>query len=570
MDYQAIIVGSGFGGAVTACRLAKVWPGEVLVFERGKRYPMGSFARSTDDMSRNFWCLPDENVSRPKAVSAEEQHGLFDIRNFKHLDTVTSAGYGGGSLIYANVFMEPPEEVFQYWPDACDRETLAPYYDVAKTVLGARPIPVNDDPRRQIRRTEVFESVATELGRESKLTDINVFFGNDFDNPLEIGQQERNRYGAVQTSCTYCAECDAGCNTHSKNTVDLNYLYAAETRYDLKVRTEHIVTHVVPLDSDEQPDPSASGEHGYRVYYKDLTSSDRGEQYITSQRVVVAAGAVGSTELLLRCKHQFKSLPAISDQLGERFSANGDFLSVAMNAKERIVSNYGPVITQRIDINLFEDFDATKAFIVEDAGYPSFASWFVQGVRPGWMWLAPLWRAIRDVLARFFHGTNTGHLGYAFADLLKKDLSAKSAVLLCMGLDQSDGTVTLDKNGFANIDWPYRNSMRLYRGILDIGKRFKKIIGAKTFIAMPTWYWPLRKNICVHALGGCAIGEDDTKGVTSVHKDQFGQVFGYTGLFVADGAIVPHAVGANPSATITALAERVAHGITGIQPDADL
>ena len=570
MDFQAIIIGSGFGGAVNACRLAKRWPGEVLVFERGKRYPMGSFARSPDEMSRNFWCLPDENVRRPKAISSDEQHGLFDVRNFRHLDTVTGAGYGGGSLIYANVFMQPPNEVFQHWPDSCNLDTLAPYYEVAKTVLGARPIPITDEPRRKVKRTAVFENVAVELGRKSELTDINVFFGNNFEQPLAIGEQDRNRYGALQTSCIYCAECDAGCNTHSKNTVDLNYLYAAETRYNLAVRTEHIVTRIESLNAAGEADSQARGNHGYRVHYKDLTSNQRSEQSYSTRRVVIAAGAVGSTELLLRCKHEFQTLPHVSERLGSGFSANGDFLSVVVDADECVNSNYGPVITQRIDVNLFEHFDPTEAFIIEDAGYPSFASWFIQGAKPGLFWLGPLWRAIRAVLTRFFSGRDNGHIGYAIADLLKADISAKSAVLLCMGLDASDGTISLDRNGYADIKWPYRSSMRLYRGMLNIGKRFKSIVGAKVFFAMPTWYWPLRKNVCVHALGGCGLGDDTSTGVTSADPDKFGEVFGYEGLFVADGAMVPRALGANPSATITALAERVAQGITGVVPDADL
>jgi len=182
-------------------------------------------------MANNFWNIPSETQKKPKHIRTKEMHGMFDIRNFDHMDAVFSAGLGGGSLIYANVFLEPPNEVFdQDWPQSCSKTALQPYYQVAKSVLGARPVPQNDDPRRRIIRTELFQEIAKEEGRDSKLLDINVFFGNDFSKPLDIGVQEKNRYGAVQTSCTYCAECDVGCNTHSKNTLDLNYLYVAEHR----------------------------------------------------------------------------------------------------------------------------------------------------------------------------------------------------------------------------------------------------------------------------------------------------------------------------------------------------
>jgi len=273
-NYEAIVIGSGFGGAITGCRLAKKWDrGRVLILERGKRYPMGSFPRKPHDFAHNFWALPEETVRRPRHIRrlidrGEESHGIFDVRNFEHMDAVVGAGLGGGSLIYANVFMVPPDEVFDdRWPGSCKKSNLLPYYAVAKEVLGSRPIPVNDDPRRQIIRQRLFAEVAKKNGRNSELVDINVFFGNDFQKPLAIGEQEKNRYGALQTSCVYCAECDIGCNYHAKNTLDLNYLFVAEHRYQAVIRTEHLVLKIVPVDAAQADDPGADGTHGYRVYF---------------------------------------------------------------------------------------------------------------------------------------------------------------------------------------------------------------------------------------------------------------------------------------------------------------
>ena len=118
--YEAIIIGSGFGGAINALRLSKKWPGKVLLIERGRRYDFGSFPRSPNDMASNFYNLPEETIDRPKRISKRKSLGMFDIRSYRHMDVVVAAGYGGGSLVYANVFMEPPKEVFDdRWPKNC-------------------------------------------------------------------------------------------------------------------------------------------------------------------------------------------------------------------------------------------------------------------------------------------------------------------------------------------------------------------------------------------------------------------------------------------------------------------
>ncbi|MDX1433186.1 MAG: GMC oxidoreductase [Gammaproteobacteria bacterium] len=570
-EYEAVVIGSGFGGAISACRLGKRWPGRVLVLERGKRYPMGSFPRSPHALARNFWNVSSEDGPRRRLPLKEQTHGMFDIRSFKHLNVVIAAGLGGGSLIYANVFLEPPAEVFDArWPATCKKSELAPYYRVAREVLGARPIPQNGDPRRRVVRTELFQRVARELGRKSELADINVFFGNDFDDPLPIGHQDRNRYGALQTSCTYCAECDLGCNTHSKNTLDLNYLHVAENRYGTELRTEHLVERIAPLDRDGRDDAGADGSHGYRVYFRDLASESQREASVRAKRVVLSAGSLGSTELLLRCKTAFHTLPKVSERLGHQFSPNGDFLSLIIAGKADADPNYGPVITQRMDFNLLEDFNPEHAFVLEDASYPAFAAWFAEGQKPGFMRLGALWHTLRSAFDRFLRGESLGSIGYAFSGIMSGDLSYRASVLLFMGIDKSNGIMSLDRYGRVDIDWPYRDSMPLYDAISKAGEAFRRAVAAKSHMPLPTWYRPLRKNIGVHTLGGCVLGDDEKRGVVSAARDSFGQVFGYQGLYVADAAIIPSAVGANPAATISALSEMVAEGITGIAPDADL
>ncbi|MGZ8236710.1 MAG: GMC oxidoreductase [Methylobacter sp.] len=569
-DYEAIVIGSGFGGSINTCRLAKKWPGKVMLLERGKRYPMGSFPRSPRGMANNFWNLLPEKRNRPQNIADKETHGMFDIRNFEHIDALVSAGLGGGSLIYANVFLQPPDEVFdQSWPETSKKEALQPYYEVSKKVLGARPIPQGDDPRRQVIRTGLFQEFAKADGRESQLLDINVFFGNDFNNPTEIGVQEKNRYGALQTSCVYCAECDLGCNTQSKNSLDLNYLHVAETRYKAAIKTEVLGEKIVPLDAQGNENLAASGEFGYRVYWQDLNDGHAQHSAVT-RRVVVSAGTLGSNELLMRCRDVYKTLPNISQKLGQHFSGNGDFLSFVIDGDKPADPNYGPVITQGTDYNLFKNFNRDHAFILEDASYPNFAAWYTEGLKPGFSHFNAFIRTAKLTIARFIQGITNGQIGYAFNELLKGDLSYTSSVLLCMGIDKSNGVMELNDDGFLHVKWPYKDSMSLYQTILDMGNRFKEWSGGKAFIPLPNWLWPMKSNITVHSLGGCRLANDPAEGVTSAAVDTFGQVFGYTGLYVADGALLPTAVGANPVATICALSERVAEGITGIKPDADL
>ncbi|RLA20195.1 MAG: GMC family oxidoreductase [Gammaproteobacteria bacterium] len=569
-DYEAVVIGSGFGGSINTCRLAKKWPGKVMLLERGKRYPMGSFPRKPHDMANNFWNIVHEDRKRPKNLGSQDSHGMFDIRLFDHIDALVGAGLGGGSLIYANVFLQPPEEVFdQNWPETCKKEVLQPYFQAAKSVLGARPIPQNDDPRRKIIRTELFKDFAQHDGHKSELVDINVFFGNDLenpDNPLAIGVQEKNRYGAIQTSCVYCAECDVGCNTHSKNTVDLNYLFVAENEYRTEIKTEVLAEKIVPLNEQGIEDPSANGEYGYKVYWLDL-NENKAERSAITQRVIVSAGTLGSNELLMRCRDIHKTLPDINDNLGKHFSGNGDFLSFIIEGEKPADPNYGPVITQKTDYNLFNNFDKDRAFVLEDASYPNFAAWYIEGIKPGVTRLNAFFRTTKLFSVRLLQGITTGRIGYAFNELLRGDASFNSVVLLCMGLDKSDGIMELDNKGLLNINWPYKKSMSLYQAILDVGERFKTWTGGKAFIPLPNWLWPMSSNITVHSLGGCRIADDPAHGVTSANVETFGQVFGYQGLYVADGALLPTAVGANPVATISALSERVAEGITGITPD---
>ena len=568
--YEALVIGTGFGGGVLSARLAKRWPGQILVVERGKRYGFGSFPRSPHEMARNFYPQPGDGHRRPKFVTAVNSTGLFDIRSYDHIDVVLAAGLGGGSLIYANVFLEPPPQVFdERWPSTCKKNDLERYYAVAKKVLGARPVPIDEnDPRRRLTRTQYFQKAAAAMGRKSELVPIMVHFGNDHERPLAPGLQEVNRHGALQSSCIYCAECDIGCNVQSKNSTDHNYLFVAEKKHGATILTEHEARSIAPLNAAGQIDPSADGRFGYAVTVVDL--QQKTTELIKTKRVIVAAGTLGTNELLLRCKDQLKTLPRVSSQLGSGFSGNGDFLSFIVDAKEPADPNYGPVITQRIDFNLYDRFDKDRAFVMQDASYPNILAWFIEGQKPGILKLQAIWDGVLSFVRTIVRSPMMGRMGGVISRFLGQDLSYKASVHLCMGLDRSDGRLGIDKEGRFGIHWPYKNSLSLYQAIDKAVKQFRTAVGGRLMFHMPTWGWPLRRNVTVHPLGGCALSEDPTRGVTDAAPSRFGAVHGYEHLFVADGSLFPSAVGANPAATIAALAERVAEGITGLPPTEDL
>ncbi|RYZ60072.1 MAG: GMC family oxidoreductase [Proteobacteria bacterium] len=572
-DAEALVIGSGFGGSILACRLAREWPGQVIVIERGKRYGMGDFPRSPQAMAKNFFTVEpnkDFRVNRPAFVPSRQLTGLFDIRTYSNMDVVQAAGVGGGSLIYANVFMIPPVEVFdERWPANTKRADLMPYYRIAQSVLGARTTPTAgaSDLKRSVLRTRYFQDAAGAMGRKSELATIMVNFGPE-GNEGQPGLQKTNIYGAFQSSCNYCAECDVGCNTLAKNSVDRNYLHVAEHHHGARIFTEHLAYKIIPLNEGGDEDLSAGGMFGYLVSVQDLTQTEIKQFRV--KRVVLSGGTLNTNELLLRCRDHFKTLSRVSPRLGHGFSANGDFLSFIVDAKVPAEPNYGPVITQRIDFNLFENFKRGEGFMMQDASYPVFLAWFIEGQKPFIFKLKSIWYFMRGLIKTILRRQSPGRMGYLMTKLLGDDLSYHTSVHLCMGQDASDGKIYLSKSKTLELDWPAKNSKPLYDAIDKAMKEFRKVVEGRYMFHLPTFNWPFKRNVTVHPLGGCALGENAQTSVTDSKPSRYGAVHGYHNLYVADASLIPSAVGANPAATISALAERVAEGITGKLPTTDI
>jgi cholesterol oxidase len=560
-DYDTIIVGSGFGGSVTAFRLAEAGR-RVCLLERGKPYPPGSFPRSPEAMQRNFW------------DPSEGMYGLFSLWSFSGLGAIVSSGLGGGSLIYANVMLRKDERWFvheesgaggrEFWP--VTREDLEPHYDRAEAMLGANRYPVEHEPYASTPRTREFTDAAERLGMDWQLPPLAISFGNHGQVPqpgvlLDEGEHG-NLHGRRRYACRLVGECDVGCNFGSKNSLDYNYLSRA-VRHGLELRTLHEVRGVRPLD------------HGWAVDYvkHDLSREGRRQDSqdpailpiltMTADRVVLAAGTFGSTYLLLRSAH---SLRNVSPQLGRGFSGNGDLLGFALRATKRtdqgsiprvMDGSRGPVITAAV--RLADDADGVasvgRGAYIEDAGYPEFVNWMLEVVdAPGALlqWLPIL----RNIFARWIGPKPDTDMSAEVSRLLGSTaLSSGLLPLLGMGRDMPDGVMHL-VNDKLEIDWTVKSSQAYFERVRGEMRRIAGELGA-SFVDNPTWH--LGRVMTVHPLGGCSMGRTPDEGVV----DAWGRVFGSDGLYVADGAVMPGPVGANPSLTIAALADRFADGMLG-------
>lgn len=290
-NFDAIVVGSGFGGAVAAARLAQAGL-RVAVLERGQRWPRGSFPRAETGLTDGWlW---------------HQGRGLYDVRWLDRMLSVQGAGWGGGSLVYANVFARPSEETFRpYWPEGYSRATLDRYFDLAAHMLEVRPVQPDPATGQVPLRTRAMEDLVARMDHAagSVRPNLAVRFTDDPERATP------NRHGIPQHGCTFVGECVLGCNQGAKNSLDYNYLAVAE-QAGVVARTRCEVVRIAPAGS------------GYTVTYRD--HADGGvEQELRAPTVFLAAGSVGRTELLLRARDVDATLPGLSPRLGEGFSGNG-------------------------------------------------------------------------------------------------------------------------------------------------------------------------------------------------------------------------------------------------------
>jgi len=560
--FDAIVVGSGFGGSVTACRLAEAGQ-TVLVLERGQPYPPGSFARTPHGMRTNFWS-PEDGL-----------FGLFDICSFSGLDVITASGLGGGSLIYANVMLRKDEHTFvredvldggyEDWP--LTRADLEPHYDRVEARQRPEPYPIGHQPYAATRKTLAMLEAANALGLPCHLPKIAVRFAADGEDPAPgrpISEPRPNLHHAPRLTCQLCGECDVGCNIGAKNTLDFTYLSDAQ-HAGAVLRTCCEARLLEPRPGGDWALTYVQHLGARGGHREDLLDPERrSPRTVVSSRVILAAGAVGSPRLLLANR---ATLPGLSPQLGRRVSANGDAIGWIRDASRvgddgarqprYLDPSRGPVITASIDVPA-DRSPSGREFHIQDAGAPAFSEWMWQGLEvPGNVWRMRR-RLVRRMVAHL-RGRRRTRLGGLVSGLLgTTGTSAAMMPVLAMGRDIPDGRYRLAGDEL-ELDWSSEPSDAYYRGVHEGFHRVAKAIGGR---ASDDPLERLNKNVTVHPVGGCPMGEDARRGVV----DPWGQVYGKPGLYVADGSALPGPVGPNPSFTIAAFADRVADGILAGRP----
>lgn len=514
-DCDFLVIGSGFGGSVSALRLSEKGY-RVTVVERGRRFAKEDFPKSNWDVRRWLW--------KPEAGL----RGLFQMSFMKHLTVLHGVGVGGGSLVYANTLPVPKAAFFKAasWGHLADWEReLAPHYQTAQRMLGATTYP------RTTRGDEVLQEIAQDIGRAEHFhpTEVAVFFGQpgvEVDDPYFGGQ------GPKRTGCTHCGGCMLGCNVGAKNTLDRNYLYLAE-KLGAQVLPERDVVHVSPLEGG-----------GYAVRCVPTFDRKAEAQVIRAKAVVFAGGVMGTVPLLLAMKEAKDGLPMLSPRLGEMVRTNSEALFGVVSGDKGTDFTEGVAIT-----SILHTDDHSH---IEPVRYPKGSGFFRALALPYVSGATALGR-----LAGAAQGLLRHPLRWARA-LTVPDFATHSQILLYMRTLEGTMRFKLGRglraglsNGLVSeIDDPAGAPQANMPEATELAQRFAQKVNGVS-MAMLTELL-LGVPTTAHILGGAVMGKTAGDGVIDAdHK-----VHGYEGLYVIDGSAVSANPGVNPSLTITALAER--------------
>jgi cholesterol oxidase len=517
--FDYVVIGSGFGGSVSAMRLTEKGY-RVLVLERGKRFRDEDFATTTWNIRKYLW------------MPAARCFGILQISPFRDVFVLHGAGVGGGSLGYANVLMEPSDELFAApaWHKLADwKSVLQPHYDTAKRMLGVAPNP------RLWPADHTLRLIAGEMGQAATFrpTTVGTFFGAP---GVEVADPYFGGEGPARTGCIHCGGCMVGCRHNAKNTMVKNYLFLAE-KWGAQVRAECNVRDIQPL-----PHAQADGAR-YQIVYNRSTAWRKGKPTVVRARnVVVSAGTLGTLRLLFRCRDITRSLPGISRRLGDIVRTNSEALLGVVNRSLKTDYSEGIAITSI--------FNADAVTTIEPVRYPAGSD-----------------------LMRFLAGPllDSGTLGRrlltSFVDIFKRPAdflrthvlpgwAKRTTIMLVMQTE--DNRIKLRLGRALSTLWrrglvSQPDDEHSIPTTIPIGHVVTKRFAEKTNgIASGTINEALLNiPMTAHILGGCPFGLDARDGVVDLNC----QVHNYPGLYVVDGSIVPANPGVNPSLTITALAE---------------
>jgi cholesterol oxidase len=516
-DLDYVVIGSGFGGAVSALRLAEKGY-RVAVLEMGKRW-------SAEDFPRRNW-----NVRKFLWMPRLRLHGIQQLTVLEHVVVLHGAGVGGGSLVYANTLVTPPDEVLRdaRWPAGIDwARTLAPHYATARRMLGAVTAP-RVFPADELLREVVDEE--TGRGATFRRHEVGVFFGEP---DVAVPDPYFGGDGPVRAGCVFCGGCMTGCRHGAKNTLDQNYLWLAERR-GCAIHPETLVT-------DVRPAPGG----GYEVHTVRSTAwLARRPRTFRARGVVFAAGALGTVKLLLRCRAR-GSLPRLSDQLGNFVRTNSEALVGALARDDRVDFSEGIAITSGVDPDGETHMEVVRYGKGHD--FMGLLTTHLTADAPPW----PRW-------LRWLGGLLRHPIRYARVHRVR-NWAARTAIVLVMQPVESFMRLRLGRRlGREALRSELHGGPRppTYIPIANrVAERLaRKIDGTPGNLILEVLG---NRSSTAHVLGGAVIAADPTQGVCDAH----GRVFGHEGLLVVDGAAIPGNLGVNPSLTITALAEHVMSGV---------
>lgn len=514
-DFDWLVVGSGFGGSVSALRLSEKGF-RVGVLERGRRY-------EPDDLPSSAW-QSDKHNWAPRLGKL----GIMRMSIFRHVAFPSQSGVGGGSLVYGGVLFRAKEQFFDgpQWSTLGDwRNLLAAHYDTAERMLGAAPVPFDSQHQQWVRE------MGRHFGTEDTVTraPTGVFFG-------EPGRTVPDPYfggaGPDRTGCTRCGACMVGCRVGAVNSLTRNYLWFAE-RNGVQILPERQVIDVTPLGDTD-------GSDGYRI----TTEHPRGRRHrsrrtYTARGVVFAGGALGTNELLANCKHG-GSLPRISDRLGQLVRTNSESVLTVLLPEDReswrdVTASSSVQVDADTNIEMLtygpraDMYSLLYTVLVGDGTRITRPlKWLAAIARHPWRWLHTLWP-----------------VGW----------SRRMVMLLVM--QSRDNAITFRARK-RRIGRGYRlttvqNSDNPSPTYIEKGDQAARWLAEHTGGIAQSNVLEALGNIpsTAHLLGGAVIGADPAHGV--VDKDL--RVFGYQNMLICDGSAMPANPGVNPALTITALAE---------------
>jgi len=510
-DWDYVVIGSGFGGAVSALRLAEKGY-RVLVLEKGKRFGPDDFPRSNWQLKRWLW-LP-----------AAKMYGLFQMTFFPGIVIYSGVGVGGGSLVYANTLPTPKRPFFDapswsHLSEDWERE-LAPFYRLASNMLGA-----TDNPRF-FPGDEALRDVARDLGKEDRFgpTRVSVFFGKP---KQRVPDPYFGGLGPDRQGCHFCGGCMLGCPHDAKNSLDKNYLYLAE-RLGVEVRAEHEVCDVAPIDA-------ADGSGGYTVSWRSSTGRRAGRGETTTGGVVFSGGVLGTMKLMLEMQRRGR-LPNLSPRLGTDVRTNHEtLLSVSTVDSSKNLSD-GIAIGSILHVD-----DDTHYEVVR---YPSGSGFF------------------RMLSGPVVEGQTAGR---RFADLVKRlarkplrtlralgvrDWARHNQILLFMQTLDTRLRLRLGRFGLTTDVGEGSLPSPFVPLSLELAERMAEKLDGEPVQLLQESVFGIPST--AHILGGACMGAGPDEGVI----DRDNRVFGYRNMYVCDGSMISANVGVNPSLTITALAER--------------